>query len=273
MTSNGYDGFDEAFAAWRALWDHFSLACIVIVGWAIASSLAPWLLLHATALSLGIISHFFNSIPFKDHVVLIIFAYLLPSRLISLLAISSVAVAWHRYVLEGRNPNSVASLKSWRTFRYLGNAIYLGFIISAFAQGITASNNFSHPAPHISFEASQFVATLFGLLIFGVRMLIFPAIAINDRSLKFFGSSWSGLYRYTVTFAGGFLLSFLPFLVCSEALIECAEWVLGMNDCLSLAASGILSGFVYLLGVVSSATFLSRSYRTLLGNPVRFSDK
>lgn len=257
------------------MWEHVSRVLLLIVGWATIDALLPWLVFHGIAYRMGFIEHLFDEISFSAHPLLALFGYLLPDKLVGLIAVAAFAVPWHRYVLQGYSSDSFSSLRSWRTYRYLGYAFYLGFLISAVTRALSTPMGGLHVTGTAATSFGQLLAFVVCVFIFGPRMLIFPAVAVGDRTITFWRSDYltENWRRHWFSFFGGLLLSSLPFLVSSEALVRVAEWWLGLRESPQLAISGIATDLVSFIGIVSTATYLSRSYRALLGESAWFPDK
>jgi hypothetical protein len=175
----------------------------------------------------------------------------------SLVAFSSIAVNWHRYILIDEVPLGMQRLRLDGTvFRYLGNTIMIlllisiaGFIsamIIVFASMLLGPLAFIAAIPGFAAIAVLTTASFYRL---GVKL---PAIAIG-RTDYGFGNAWSDTAGNLWRLFGFFVLYFLVAMV-AGLLVLFVGWILTMiggelGIAISVAAQLVVNWVATILGV------------------------
>lgn len=200
----------------------------------------------------------------------ILTAILVP--VVSLLALSSTAVAWHRLILLGERPPAIYLGLGRPVMRYLGRFLLIGLIalpILLLCMLVLSPLLFQLPSPGpfappslgqlLFLSIVNLVLPLPVLLVVSRLFISLPGIAIG-RPMTL-SEAWESTAGNTGRLVGGTLLVYVPSYAIGLA-IQLATWPPRWPPIISLLVANFLVGF---LVAVAAISFLSLSYRVLIG--------
>jgi hypothetical protein len=206
----------------------------------------------------------------------ILTAILVP--VVSLLALSSTAVAWHRLILLGERPPAIYLGLGGPVMRYLGRFLLICLIalpilllcmllLSPFLYQLPPPRPFAPPSlgQLLFFSIVNLVLPLPVLLVVSRLFISLPGIAIG-RPMTL-SEAWQSTAGNTGRLAGGTLLVYVPSYAIGLA-IQLATWPPRWppGGSLPVAAALVFANFlVGFLVAVAAISFLSLSYRALVG--------
>ena len=205
----------------------------------------------------------------------ILTAILVP--VVSLLALSSTAVAWHRLILLDEPPPAIYLGLGGPVMRYLGRFLLIGLIalpILLLCMLVLSPLLFQFPSPGpfslgqlLFFSIVNLVLPVPALMVVSRLFISLPAIAIGRQMTL--SEAWESTAGNTGRLVGGTLLVYVPSYAIGLA-IQLATWPPRWppGGSLPVAAGLFFANFlVGFLVAVAAISFLSLSYRALVGTP------
>ena len=191
-------------------------------------------------------------------------AFILP-----LIAVPTVAVAWHRFIAAATLPRLGIALPGRTAFGY-HRRLWLALMAPAFLAGAAARMapaiaHYLHIANVLALIAVlACLAGLAGLALASQFALVLPAVAMGDRRVNLMLSA-AVTRKLVPSFWLGLLVAIGPFAVLLMILL--ASWERWTRLELSLALMVLVGGAVsvFLLMVASAAGYLSRVYVRTIG--------
>jgi hypothetical protein len=200
-------------------------------------------------------------------------AILLP--VVGLLALSSTAVAWHRLILLGEQPPAIYLGLGKPVIRYLGRFLLIGLValpilllclllLSPLLFRLPPPTPFAPPSlGHLlALSIANLIVPLPALLVISRLVISLPGIAIG-RPMTL-SEAWQSTAGNTGRLLGGTLLVYVPSYVIGLA-IQLATWPPRWPPSGNLMAAVLLNFLVGFLVAVAAISFLSLSYRFLIG--------
>lgn len=179
------------------------------------------------------------------------FAYL--DWLIELPFLSSIAVAWHRLLLDGERVGASPYLRLDRTvLRYIGLSLV---IVLPWVPALAAASIFDEYLPDGAGYVMLLLIVIF-LLVSPRLMLVLPATAL--RAPMTLAQSWRLTRRNTWRLALGSIIAVYPALLVHSWVTQNADYERNLIDYL---ARWTLGSIVFAVGVTSGVAFLSLAYR------------
>lgn len=259
---------DDEYGGWRTARDayvftftHFGSALRLVAGWAILSLLSAQGILPLVVWLVTDFEFAANVVSDMNEGVLSL-VLSVPAFLCFLLGYPSMAVAWHRFVLQGTRPPLLAipSVSSWLYLACIfAYAITVYLIPAALIGGLAYLGG-------LGATAFAFLAIPLVLFLLGVTLrfsLVLPAIAIRDRAtgLKI---SWRATDGHIGSILWGFIVAVWPFATLERACRKLNESEHIEVDSLAAFLLDLGSIVGALMTLLLLATFLSLSYRSLL---------